>query len=490
MTMSTSQAKSYSKRLEPKFYSRSMNPERRGIKFVLGIMRQAGRRVSEVQSVLFEKARWTLEGARSWLRDHGFRFGDLEETDEYYRFRQAPPGQYGEFRTIPAGARNLHGPERTNPTLSSKHQEYLEGFEHGYRDGAAPKEEANLYGKSIHYEAGYRNGYWAGLNVADVLGKRRKRLISNPTFIQHRRKLRMRADWVREYPDYREGYHRGFAVGEDVESPLDPGEQRSVKYRQGYADGLSDGTYIHHAQQALRQMIGTKTRQFGNPARHPDDPIYMRGYRQGYMDGADEKPHRVRGVEPRYREGYSDGYRDGSRAYAGQPNPEEIEISDSAVELYEDFHGRPPDKIEEHVEQIEVQRDLAQLGTLTELKVATISGLDATIAFDPDDPQKRVQLASSPDGKQLFFVGGDQSVDLEAVGMSGAKWVRDSMVLGVLYELTYRTEKGFDSFRLTDYYHELGEETGVQPLLIYDPLNERLSVSGGQYQIRREGIVN
>jgi hypothetical protein len=237
-------------------------------------------------------------------------------------------------------------------------------------------------------------------------------------------------------------------------------------------------------------MIGTKTRQFGNPARHPDDPIYMRGYRQGYMDGADEKPHRVRGVEPRYREGYSDGYRDGSRVYARQPNPEEIEISDSAVELYEDFHGRPPDKIEEHVEQIEVQRDLAQLGTLTELKVATISGLDATIAFDPDDPQKRVQLASSPDGKQLFFVGGDQSVDLEAVGMSGAKWVRDSMVLGVLYELTYRTEKGFDSFRLTDYYHELGEETGVQPLLIYDPLNERLSVSGGQYQIRREGIVN
>jgi hypothetical protein len=64
------------------------------------------------------------------------------------------------------------------------------------------------------------------------------------------------------------------------------------------------------------------------------------------------------------------------------------------------------------------------------------------------------------------------------------------MMIGVAYELTYQTEKGFQNFKLTDYYHKLGEETGVQPFLLYDPRNQLLSISGGQYQTKPEGIVN
>jgi hypothetical protein len=64
------------------------------------------------------------------------------------------------------------------------------------------------------------------------------------------------------------------------------------------------------------------------------------------------------------------------------------------------------------------------------------------------------------------------------------------MTLGVLVECTYQTEKGFQNFQLTDYYHHLGEETGVQPFLLYDPNNQLLSVSGGQYEVKPEGIVN
>jgi len=64
------------------------------------------------------------------------------------------------------------------------------------------------------------------------------------------------------------------------------------------------------------------------------------------------------------------------------------------------------------------------------------------------------------------------------------------MAIGVLYELTYQTEKGFHKFKLTEYFHKLGEETGVQPYLIYDPNNKLLSISGGQYVVKPEGIIN
>jgi hypothetical protein len=159
----------------------------------------------------------------------------------------------------------------------------------------------------------------------------------------------------------------------------------------------------------------------------------------------------------------------------------------SAAQLYEDFHGRPPEKITEVVTERHEHEWLTQLGALVELKVATVTSLDATIGFNAKEAP---DLCSSEDGRQLYIEGGDQELDLGALKMSGDKWLKDSMVIGVLYELTYQTEKGFHKFKLTEYYHKLGEETGVQPTLIYDPNNQSLTISGGQYQIKPEGIVN
>jgi hypothetical protein len=164
-----------------------------------------------------------------------------------------------------------------------------------------------------------------------------------------------------------------------------------------------------------------------------------------------------------------------------QSNPES-----SAAELYEEFHGKPPGETLEIITEKQEHEWLTQLGTLVELKVATLTQLDATIRFDKDAPE----LCSSEDGRQLYIEGGDQSIGLKALKMDSDKWVKDSMTLGVLYELTYQTEKGFQAFKLTDYYHKLGEETGVQPFLLYDPRSQLLSISGGQYQTKPEGIVN
>jgi len=165
---------------------------------------------------------------------------------------------------------------------------------------------------------------------------------------------------------------------------------------------------------------------------------------------------------------------------ADNPEPE-------AAALYEDFHGRPPSEVKEIVTEREEHEWLTQLGTLVELKLNTLTNLDASIKFSGADAP---DLCSSEDGRQLYIEGGNQEVDLAALKMDGDDWRKDSMVLGVIKEITYRTEKHFHKFDPIDYYHKLGEETGELPYLVYDPNNKLLSISGGQYQVKPEGIVN
>lgn len=169
---------------------------------------------------------------------------------------------------------------------------------------------------------------------------------------------------------------------------------------------------------------------------------------------------------------------------------------DAAESLYESFHGKSPDGVTIVEEEIHEHEHLATLGLLVNFRVATLSGYDMLIGT-PDAEAQRTEfdetaakadstfLAANEDGTQLYFKGGDQSFPLDRCKMGeGSKWYRDDMIIGVIYEVTYRTRKKFDKFKLTDYYHELGEETGVQPMLRYDPLSPHLYISGGQYKIK------
>lgn len=58
---------------------------------------------SRIQSVLCSKDRFrTLSEAKRWCRENGFKTNDVDETENYYRFRQFPPEKCREntFRTI------------------------------------------------------------------------------------------------------------------------------------------------------------------------------------------------------------------------------------------------------------------------------------------------------------------------------------------------------------------------------------------------------
>lgn len=200
--------------------------------------------------------------------------------------------------------------------------------------------------------------------------------------------------------------------------------------------------------------------------------------------------------------------------------------SDSAAALYESFHGKPSTEEVVIEEEVHEHEHLAVLGRLVEVWIETPTGLLACIEFDQDGEEDPVLVCASEDGRQLYFEGGDQAVDLAALKMDGEEWVKDRMVLGQFarptckcggeflkvaapwyqcqkcgrkvhpdsknrddkdrfHNIAYHTRKDFDKFEPIDYQHDLGEETGVRPFLEFDPRNKKLYVSGGQYFIEQ-----
>jgi hypothetical protein len=156
---------------------------------------------------------------------------------------------------------------------------------------------------------------------------------------------------------------------------------------------------------------------------------------------------------------------------------------DSAARLSERFHGRPVRKVTTLAQEVAERTELADLGRLIEL---VVEGAETwALPFGRTD----VRVAASPDGGQLYLVGGDQEVDLERLGLAEAL-PKDHLVVGELASIAYRTSKAFHNFEPTDYQHAFGEESGVRPLLCYDALNRALYIVGGNYQVREEGIVD
>lgn len=63
-------------------------------------------RATRLQSILFDRTKWTVTRAREWLRAHKKRAPISDSTDRYHRFRQLPPDAFekDKFRTITLSA--------------------------------------------------------------------------------------------------------------------------------------------------------------------------------------------------------------------------------------------------------------------------------------------------------------------------------------------------------------------------------------------------
>lgn len=165
-------------------------------------------------------------------------------------------------------------------------------------------------------------------------------------------------------------------------------------------------------------------------------------------------------------------------------NPKRRRNSETGAEqMYETFHGKAPGRIVEYDELVRFPQHFAELGRLKELRI----DLDSANRKFPLTGFGDCLVVCTPDGANLYFVGGDQSIDLAALDIGSDK---DFIELGPCVYICYHTTKAFHDFAPVDYFHHFGEEDGIRPMLAYDRLNKGLFLMGGNYQVKREGIVN
>jgi len=156
---------------------------------------------------------------------------------------------------------------------------------------------------------------------------------------------------------------------------------------------------------------------------------------------------------------------------------------ESAAEKFAEFHGKPPGRIVEYEQGYNYPENYAEMGKLKELRF----DLNTLNRDFPLSNFKDCQAVCTPDGSNIYFIGGDQRIDFEALDIASDK---DFVELGPCRYIMYHTVKGFHDFDPTDYWHRFGEENNIFPVLAYDRLNHTLFLIGGDYRVRPEGIVN
>jgi hypothetical protein len=172
-----------------------------------------------------------------------------------------------------------------------------------------------------------------------------------------------------------------------------------------------------------------------------------------------------------------------------KPNPRrrrnsDDESMDAASRQFEAFHGKAPERIIEIEQAYRYPGTFAELGHLKELRFDLNS---RNRDFPLTGFGKACQVVCTPDGSNIYFIGGDQSIDFEALDIASDK---DFVDLGPCGYISYHTVKGFHDFQPTTYWHRFGEEDKIRPSLTYDRLNKTLFLVSGNYRVRPEGIVN
>jgi hypothetical protein len=165
-------------------------------------------------------------------------------------------------------------------------------------------------------------------------------------------------------------------------------------------------------------------------------------------------------------------------------NPDDGEL-EQAEELYEEFHGREPREILEIQESSEARGEYTALGDLIELTMIAPSGDHVLVKFKNDG----VRLASSPNGEQLYLLGGNQDIS-GVLEMFGADTAKDLLDLGEAKQIVYEAAKWQTDFTPQEWKHDFGEESGVRPRVFFDQLKKRIFFAGGNYKVKRPGIVD
>jgi hypothetical protein len=165
--------------------------------------------------------------------------------------------------------------------------------------------------------------------------------------------------------------------------------------------------------------------------------------------------------------------------------------ADSAADLFRGFHGRDSEFFVEVTTDVHEHTYLAALGELVSMEIISPTGAVIVLKGFETRLGEPAFLAASEKRTQLFIEGGDQSVNLKAFGIREP--IHESEVLGELDKIEYYTVKDHlgDQGGEAVYRHKLkSKRFRRKPEVIYDTRNQLLSLSGGNYTIEDEGIVD
>ncbi len=169
-------------------------------------------------------------------------------------------------------------------------------------------------------------------------------------------------------------------------------------------------------------------------------------------------------------------------------NPE-----DTAQDRYHYFHGRKAETDTDFKETVHYHEVLSGIGKLVEIEILAVNGNRKVLV----NSFKGALLAQDEKGKQLYIVGGDQSVNLKDFGI---KQAHELEILGALTAVVYFTTKDHlmpEDGGTANYKHKFGNgartyrfgKKGTRfPLVGYDVRNKLLSIQGGGYELPAEGI--
>jgi hypothetical protein len=168
-----------------------------------------------------------------------------------------------------------------------------------------------------------------------------------------------------------------------------------------------------------------------------------------------------------------------------------------AVQLYEAFQGKDADKVIERTVSDEIRHNYVALGKLVAVGTGECN-VSAERLVSQYDHQSRIDfegdgviLACSPDGAQLYFIGGRQKLDSVGLNRLTEDPSKDIFDLGECGWVVYAAQKAPD-FESVKYVHKFGEESkdAETPRLIYDGIREQFSLAGGEYHVDAPGIIN
>jgi len=160
----------------------------------------------------------------------------------------------------------------------------------------------------------------------------------------------------------------------------------------------------------------------------------------------------------------------------------------SAATIREDFTGAPSEYVTSANEPHMPAGDYAQLGELLALYVKPAKGGQV---MQIDFKRPRPKVVTDESARQIWFFEGDQDVSDSLASFGAHDRGAGLYELGEARRIDYKQRKEHvPDPDVDEWRHEFGEETGVRPTVVFDRNRKRLILEGGEYEIRREGIVN